>query len=29
LRADVGEKTPANRSGQPAANLRDLKPGQY
>jgi hypothetical protein len=27
--ADIGKKAPANRSGQPAANLRHLKPGQY
>lgn len=26
--ADISEKTPANGGGYPAANLRDLKPGQ-
>jgi len=27
--ADISEKTPADGNGYPAANLRDLKPGQY
>jgi len=27
--ADISEKTPADGSGYPAANLRNLKPGQY
>jgi hypothetical protein len=27
--ADIGEKTAANRRGQPTADLRHLKPSQY